>query len=183
MKLTKGHKGTSNFDKVAHEWYVEPTWVVAALLEVEAFDGPVWDPACGGGNIPKTCKTYGLQAYGSDLVDRGYGQTGVDFLKVTKTNAKHIITNPPFTLAEAFIRHARSLVPGKIAVLQRLAFLESTSRDQLFADHPISRVWVSRKRVSMPPGGTDIPATGGTVPFAWYVWDPDHTGPTVLGRI
>jgi hypothetical protein len=29
----------------------------------------------------------------------------------------------------------------------------------------------------MPPGGTDIPAKGGTMDYAWIVWRRDHRGP------
>ena len=31
----------------------------------------------------------------------------------------------------------------------------------------------------MPPGGTDIPAKGGTTDFSWLIWDRKRSGPTL----
>jgi hypothetical protein len=49
-------------------------------------------------------------------------------------------------------------------------------RQLMFRETPLARVWVSRRRVSMPPGGTDIEAKGGSIAYAWFVWDHRHTG-------
>lgn len=35
-----------------HDWYCEPSWVSARLFAMEAFEGRVWDPACGAGQKP-----------------------------------------------------------------------------------------------------------------------------------
>ena len=39
----------------------------------------------------------------TDLIDRGFGLAGVDFLLETTPRAKHIVTNPPYNCAEAFV--------------------------------------------------------------------------------
>jgi hypothetical protein len=65
-------------------------------LSVEAFEGDIWEPACGDGAISKVLETAGYRVVSTDLIDRGYGAGGHNFLKSTKPLAKNIITNPPY---------------------------------------------------------------------------------------
>ncbi len=170
----------SGYARAEADWYQEPAWVVNALLDRERFTGLSWDPSCGGGTIPEAMLARGLPCYGSDLADRGYGRTGVDFFSTTKST-DNIVTNPPYGVIEPYIRHALTLARSKVAILARLALLESTRRQALFRETPLARVWVSHRRVSMPPGGTDVPASGGTVAYAWFVWDHSHVSAPVIG--
>ena len=185
--IAKGHARSSGYDRAANDWYVEPAHAVDALLDVEAFDGEVWDPACGSGNIPTTCGARGIRAVGSDIADRGYGVTGSDFLSLDfRTSfmpaAHHIITNPPFSLAMEFALRGLRCVPGKVCILQRTVWLEGERRHrELFSKGHLARVWQFRKRISMPPGGADVPAQGGSVAFAWFVFCHDHQGPWAGG--
>jgi len=179
-----GHARSSGYEKVPHEWYCEPRAAVDALLDVEAFDGIVFDPACGSGNIPLACIARGLAAGGSDIVDRGYGAV-MDFLSPDDFPADrriaNVLTNPPFGLAEKFIARAVTFATSKIVMFGRLAFLEGQRRRQLFLSTPFARVWVCSSRVSMPPGGTSVPASGGSVAYAWFVWQHGHIGLPTLG--
>jgi hypothetical protein len=173
----------SGYERAADDWYQEPAWIVDALLRVEVLsDGLVWDPACGGGNIPERLKAAGCHAFGSDLADRGYGEVATDFLCQTKP-VRHIVSNPPYGIIEPFIRHALDLTTGKVCILARLAFLEGKRREEFFKTTPLARVLVSRRRVSMPPGGSGIKATGGTVAFAWFVFEHGHSGPATVGWV
>ena len=46
---------------------------------------------------------------------------------------------------------------------------------------PLARVHVFSYRISMPPGGVpDIEAKGGSVAFAWFVWEHGHRGPATI---
>jgi glycosidase len=115
---------------------------------------------------------------GSDLVDRGFGEGGVDFL-ADRTPRHSIVTNPPFVLAERFIHHALE-VAERVAVIVPLAFSAGQRRCRsLFLPHPPALELVLARRPSMPPGGMDIPAKGGTTDYAWLIWDRGHRGPTV----
>lgn len=172
----------SGYARVTNDFYCEPAWVVEGLLDRERFPGLSWDPSCGGGTIPKAMLARGLPCHGSDLADRGYGTTGLDFFRVTETT-DNIVTNPPYGVIEPYIRHALTLAHSKVAILARLALLESTRRQALFRETPLARVWVSHRRVSMPPGGTDIKASGGTVAYAFFVWEHGHIGPATIGWI
>ena len=51
----------------------------------------------------------GHEVVSTDLIDRGFGLGGQDFLKSDCPLAKHIITNPPYGtngLADLFVRRA-----------------------------------------------------------------------------
>lgn len=174
-------------DRERDDFYPTPPEGTRALLGVERFDpvttdGAVWEPACGDGAMVRELAAAGYRVHATDLIDRGCGQGGVDFLLNYVTQADHFVTNPPFKLAEAFAAHARARVPGKVALLARLAWLEGKERRRLFARTGLSRVWVFSSRLHMQKARqaqkTDA---GGMIAFAWFVWDPAHEGPTQLG--
>lgn len=170
----KGNARGSGYKRNAADWYVESADCVDKLLAVEQFDGLVWDPAAGGGNIPRRCEAAGIRVIGSDLIDRnaGFGVQNFFDFKTALMGADHVLCNPPFQLAQKFVEHALALVPGKVCIVQRLAFLEGQERGRFFARTGLSHVWVHSSRQSMPPGGTDVPAQNGSVAYAWFVWRP-----------
>lgn len=171
----KGNPRSSGYAQDPDHFYQEGPDAINMLINVESFPSPVWDPACGEGNIPKVFKALGVKAIGTDLVDRGYGKGGVDFLKITKPFDGCIVSNPPFDLLEPFIHHALRLGADKVAVIGRLAFLEGQKRKAtLFDVTPFSKVWVFSRRISMPPGGKGIVAKGGSIAFAWFIFEADH---------
>ena len=47
-------------------------------------DNPVLECACGEGHLSERLKYYGYDVVSRDLIDRGYGETGIDFLKTTE---------------------------------------------------------------------------------------------------
>ena len=66
------------------------------MLAHETFDGPIWEPACGDGAIARVLERAGHRVIATDLIDRGYGEAGVDFLTTAEPRARHIVTNPPY---------------------------------------------------------------------------------------
>ena len=89
-----GHN--SKGDRVKNDFYATPSNATEELLKRETFDGSIWECACGDGAISKLLIEKGYEVYSSDLIDRGYGETGIDFLKSNK-KFDNIITNPPFS--------------------------------------------------------------------------------------
>lgn len=165
----------------AFDWYVEDAACVDKLLDAVSFVGPIYDPACGAGTIPTVCRRRGLIATGADIADRGFGETGINFLDDARSRM-NIVSNPPYKDAERFILHALKVTKRKIAMLVRLAFLESQGRyKRLFIPHPPAQVLVFATRPSMPPGGTAVAAKGGKVAYCWCVWACDHEGDTRIG--
>lgn len=99
-----------------------------ALLSVEDFDGSIWEPACGEGHISSVLVKAGYDVISTDLIQRGYGEGDVDFLRQTVARGKHIVTNPPYGrgLGDAFVRKALELTAptgGTVAMLLNLASL------------------------------------------------------------
>lgn len=178
-----GNARSSGYDRNADDWYVEPAACVDALLDVEQFTGPVWDPACGEGNVLRRCAARSIGANGSDIVDRGCGAVQQDFLAPLglRRLGHDIICNPPFKDAQAFVERALVECEGKVAIVQRLAFLEGQKRREFFLRTGLSRVWIHSSRQSMPPGGSDLPAKGGSVAYAWFVWARTTPGAPFLG--
>lgn len=82
--------------RAAFEFYPTPPEATRALLSVESFEGSIWEPACGDGAISKVLEAAGYQVISTDLIDRGYGAGGHNFLKSDRPLAKNIITNPPY---------------------------------------------------------------------------------------
>ncbi len=183
----RGNSRASGYERNANDWYVEPPWIVHALLDAEPFGGddapPIWDPACGRGTIPRIANERGMIGFGSDLVDRGYSRFSLgtmDFLTCARRTDNHIVSNPPYGILQEFVDHALTLTTGKVAVLARLAWLEGISRREWFHGTNLSRVLVSSARVCCPPGeiapafdATKWP-TGGAIAYAWFIWGRDH---------
>lgn len=161
------------------DFFPTPPWATHALLEVEKFTGDVWECACGDGAMSEVLKKYGNSVQSSDLFDRGYGESGVDFLKSAR-RAENIVTNPPYNSAKGFVEQGASLANSKFALLLRLAFLEGADRARSIYKHcPPSRVWVFSERITFYPAGVEAKGTG-TTAYAWFVWDKSSPSITEL---
>lgn len=163
------------------DFYPTPPAGTCALLSVERFTGSIWEPACGDGAISRVLQDAGHEVISTDLVDRGFGTGGVDFLLDHRTKADNVVTNPPFKFAEAFVHHALARSRRKVALLCRLAFLEGAARRRMFLSTPLARVWVFSSRLSMSRAGEVAAPRGGMIAFAWFVWEHGHAGPPQLG--
>ncbi len=179
------------YEREDDDWYVEPAWVVRELAwaEIGAPLEPAWDPACGGGNIPRALRQLGIDAVGTDIIDRGYGTGGIDFLGMLpylpEPTPRAIVTNPPYDKAEAFARRALDLVPY-VALLVQAKFLYSQRRYVLFTERPPARIYHLSTRPSMPPGALlrdgKIKAAGGKMDFCWVVWEATSAGAATRTR-
>lgn len=172
------------------DYYPTPLAVIAPLLDREDLAGGIWEPACGEGAIVRALATAGHPVVATDLVDRGVGTGGRDFLAARRMArlpdgrpARHIVTNPPYRLARPFADRALALLPpgGLCALLLRLAFLEGQARRDWWQDGPLARVWVSSRRLTLYPAGWQGAKSRGTIAFAWFVWVRGHTGKPALG--
>lgn len=177
-KLKRAHSlvGVSP-DRPEFDFYPTPFYATRALLDVEKFDGLIWEPACGDGAICKILEEYGLSYEATDLIDRGFGEGGVDFLSVNK-KVDNIITNPPFNIAQEFVEHSLKNTTKKVAMLCKLQFLEGVKRRDMFKNTPLKSVYVFSKRLTMGRNGGNYKS--GMLCFAWFVWDHEYEGkPTI----
>ena len=138
-------------DTAQHDYYATDPHAVEILLQNEKFNKDIWEPACGEGHISKVLEKHGYNVYSSDLIYRGFGDPeSFDFLQETLENFEgDIITNPPFNLAEAFIRQALMTVSDgrKVAMFLRFTFLSSQTRRDLFKAFPPKTIYLFSARV------------------------------------
>lgn len=157
-------------DRDGPDYFPTPAWATRALIMSEPFEHDIWEPACGDGAMSRVLSETGLPVFSSDLYDRGYGSTGIDFL-AAKRKATNIVTNPPYNAAEGFVRTGLRHAKHKMALLLRLAFLEGVNRARtIFRETPPSRVWVFSERITFYAAGAKR-AGSGTTAYAWFVWD------------
>jgi hypothetical protein len=157
-----------------NDFYPTPPHATRALLAVEQFGSTVWEPACGDGAISRVLRAEGYRVISSDLVNRGYGEVA-DFFR-SRRNVESIVTNPPYKLAEEFVRRALDVTSFKVAMLLRLSFLESQGRYSLFQETPLESVYVFSRRLSLHRGMIVTGRSTGAFPYAWYVWRHGYRG-------
>jgi hypothetical protein len=152
--------------------YPTPDIAVIELLKRERFDGVVWEPCCGSGNIARHFDN----CIATDIRTNVYGRGGIDFLNEYK-NVDCIVTNPPFRLAKEFVEHSLECSSDKVAMLLKLAFLESRSRYDLFKHSPLKTVWVFSNRLPwIREGENTMEGKSSMIPFAWFVWEKGYSG-------
>lgn len=122
------------------DFYATPREAFEPLLPYLPKDKLIWEPACGDGRLIAMMQQYGLRADGTGLA------LGDDFLK-DQTRRECQLTNPPFTLAQAFCDHALEL-STEVWMLLRLNFLASEERKQWWKEHEPQALFVLSSRPS-----------------------------------
>lgn len=164
-------------DAEPNDYYATDPKATELLLEQESFSKNIWEPACGEGHIAKVLEGKGHKVYSTDLIDRGYGIGGKDFLTETGMFQGDIITNPPYKYAKEFVEKALELVPpgNKVAMFLKLTFMEGKARGDLFRNRPPQAVYVSSSRLECGKNGE---FTGkSAVAYAWFVWRRGYPRP------
>jgi hypothetical protein len=163
------------------DFYETPEWVTARLLDVwqPKKGANIIEPAMGNAAIIEAIDKHCPIA--KSLAWRGYDirPTGMaarsdvifaqgDFLEVKPSAllfADHVITNPPFSLAEEFLRHSRLLCPqADLVFLLRLNFLGSQERLPFWRDLGVPDVHILPNRPSFTGAGTD------SGEYAWMIF-------------
>jgi hypothetical protein len=158
--------------------YPTPSCAVEALLAVESLPRHILEP-CGpkDSELVRTLEAHQHKVTAFDLVrDR------IDFLKVTELppGIECGLTNPPFSLAVDIVRHGLALLP-KFIVLQRIQWLETRKRAELFETGRLARVLVFSDRVPrMHKEGWTGNKSSPAMVLAWFVFERDHRGDHTL---
>ena len=180
-----GASNHSNEERETHDYYATEPKALELLLEQEQFSPTVWECACGEGHLSEVLKKHGYTVISTDLIDRGYGTGGVDFLNCTEQFDGDIITNPPYKYAKEFVEHALSLVTDghKVIMFLKLQFLEGKARRKMFEKTPPKTMYVSSSRLQCAKNGdfeTYKQGVGTAVAYAWFVWEKGFNGsPTI----
>lgn len=164
-----------------------PPWATRALIEHVVASKASLDamtclePACGRGHMSVALADYFREVASYDVFDYGFGGVA-DFLKTKHADQSFdwVITNPPFRLAEDFIKHAMKIARHGVAMLTRTVFIESVGRyERLFKPNPPSSFAQFVERVPMVKGRVDKKASTATG-YGWLVWEKGHPNRTQL---
>lgn len=182
---TLGASNHTDKERQSEDFYATEPKAAELLLELEDFNNNIWECACGEGDLAKVFVEHGHNVKSTDLIDRGYGEGGIDFLQCTEVFDGDIITNPPYKYAKEFVEHALELVPEghKVAMFLKLQFLEGKARRELFEKYPPKTVYVASGRLLCAKNGDfeGMKAGGGSaVAYCWYIWAKGFKGaPTI----
>ena len=138
-------------------------------------DCEYWECACGNGNLSKELLNLGYNvSLNTDLFDRGYGVSGVNFLECTTKFNGSIITNPPFKDLTDFILKGLELSSNKLYIFARIQTLETIKRwESIFMKYKPLYVCPFVKRIGCYPNG-DESYKNKAVCFGWFIWDVNN---------
>jgi hypothetical protein len=189
----------SGYQRAGQDFYATPAWVTEALLRHVRFRGPVWEPCCGDGAMSSVLAGQGYDVISTDLVDRGFGEAGVDFLTTytVPSGCRSIVTNPPYgdsgshaaqsrspTAMLEFLRHAMMLtrsVQGQLALLVRLQWVAGRRVADVMSAGPFAATIVLTRRIRWFDMGKFT--KNAQHHHAWVVFDhahPDGQPPAML---
>lgn len=178
----------SDTDRENNDYYATPPKAVEELLKREQFNHYVWECAVGGGHIADVLKQNGYNVKCSDIIDRGYNNTEVaDFLHTERDKndfARDIITNPPYSMATEFVKHALdiSMDSTKVAMFLKIQFLETKKRYELFKEYPPKKIYVFVNRVNCGKNGV-FGKESSAVCYCWFVWEKGYKGKPIVDWI
>lgn len=159
-----------------------PPWATRALLEHIIADRgsfkkqSCFEPACGAGHMAKVLGEYFGEVRASDAHSYGYGSVA-DFTTqpYEAGSVDWVITNPPFRLAEEFVKRSLVIARRGVAILARTVFIESVGRyREIFEVDPPTRFAQFTERVPMVKGRLDRKASTATG-YAWIIWENDRS--------
>lgn len=169
------------------DYFPTPPWATRAFCEhvmpqvwnwPDAFAGLALEPACGEGHMAMALDEYFPKVLASDIHPYGYGER-LNFMLLDQwepASCDWVITNPPFNLAEAFIKQGLRVATRGVAMLVRTQFLEGAGRfDKLFRAREPQLVAQFVERVPMHRGRWVINGKTATS-YCWVVWlrHPPH---------
>jgi hypothetical protein len=172
--------GDSATERQEDDFYPTPSAATVALClwlrKHLGFDIPktIWEPACGDGAIASVLAEFGHIVKATDLIDRGFGVGGLDFLMSKPADSEGvdaIFTNPPFNLAEDFIRRAHGHGPRFVIMLLKANYWHAAVRRKLFREFPPAYVLALTWRLDFLGLGKPV------MECVWVIWDRENPDP------
>lgn len=180
---TLGASSHSEKEREMNDYYATDPYAIDVLIN----DGGanlapnIWEVSCGEGHLSKRLEEYGYNVKSTDLIYRGYGVGGIDFLTCNDKFDGDILTNPPYKFAQEFVEHSLELIPDgrKVFMFLKLTFLEGKKRRKLFDLRCFKTLYVSTKRILCAKNGDfeGMKAGGGSaVAYGWYEFEKGYCG-------
>ena len=169
--------------------YETPYWLTEAVMptlrdRITTFEGRILDPCAGNGRITKVLERYFGDTHeivSMDLNPRSFLTHCGDFLEAdvsTLGRFDAIVFNPPFSLAERFIRKAFELssTTGVVMSLERVNFFGSKSRSEWFKSYCPSIAASPRRASFLPTKQAD------SIEYGWFYWKSHGSFDSPYGR-
>lgn len=118
----------------------------------------IWECACGKGNIVNYLSNQGFFVKGTDIL------TGQDFINWKPENFDCIITNPPYSLKQGFLKRCYEL-DKPFALLLPLTTFETEKRQTLFRKYGVEVIMFPYRINFETPSGK---GTGAWFSTAWF---------------
>lgn len=180
---TLGARNYAQNERETNDYYATEPKALELLCDLETFSSTIWECACGEGHLAEVLISRGYKVISSDLIERGYGKGGVDFLKCDKKFDGDIVTNPPYKYAQEFVEHALEIVTDghKVAMFLKLQFLEGKARRKMFERYPPKKIYVSSGRLRCAMNGDfEKYAKSNAVTYAWFIWEKGFKGEPIV---
>lgn len=178
---------TPKMGRVENDYYATPPKTTQAILDVIELTGSILEPACGEGHISEVLKKNypDSDITSTDLIDRGYGAGGIDFLEEEYDRTfDNVITNPPFKYMREFTEKALEIAEDKVIMFGKIQFLEGQRRKEFLKNSPLKYVYVFSERQNPMRNGSPVDENGkkwsSTMCFAWFVWEVGYQGEPVI---
>lgn len=185
--ITLGASNHTDKEREVNDYYATDPIAIDVLINdgKAEISNNVWECSCGEGHLSKRLLDYGYDVTSTDLIDRGYGIGGVNFLDTSSIFYGDIITNPPYKYAIQFVEHALDIIPedNKVFMFLKIQFLEGKSRKEFFKKYPPKIIYISSSRILCAKNGDfeGMKKSGGSaVAYAWYEWQKGYTGDTII---
>lgn len=185
--VTLGSSNHSEGEREANDYYATDPHALELFLEAIKRDNfklckRIWECACGQGHLSKILIDKGYIVKSTDLIDRGYGEGGIDFLKQREGWHGDILTNPPYKYAEDFVEKALKLLEqgNHCVMFLKVQFLEGQSRRELFEHCPPKYVYVHSKRANCAKNGNFEKYGSSAICYCWYIWEKGFKGESII---
>lgn len=169
-------------DRSPHDYYVTPENDVRMFLSefllnenIDRPDNLAWVDPCAGGDEHRGMayadvieKEFAPMLDTYDIREDSRAEHKLNYLAANDlSEADIVISNPPFNLAEDFLRKALTQVVdgGYVCLLLRLNFFGSHDRKALFAEHMPDSVYIHPDRISFT-----LDNKADSIEYAHFVW-------------
>jgi hypothetical protein len=176
-------------EREENDFYATHPAAIPPLLKLLGWESGgklIRENSCGQGHLSNALALYGHTVISTDLIDRGFGMTGVDFFEDHWTDnlpVDAVVMNPPYSHAMEFIEKSIRIAPIVCAFL-RITFLETPDRAEFFKRSGLKYVAVFSKRMPSSKNAKFINADGtkesSSVCYAWFIWEKGFTGDPVV---
>ena len=182
-----GASSHSNSEREINDYYATDPNTLKIFLDAIKRDNlklnkNIWECACGEGHLSKVLCRGGYIVKSTDLIDRNYGVSNVDFLEQNNKWNGDILTNPPYKYAKEFVEHSLELIEiGKqVIMLLKIQFLEGKDRRKFFENYPPKYVYVNSSRQTCYLNGDMSNKLSSASCYCWFIWEKGFKGEPVI---